>query len=309
MRALEFSRAALSAGVTAALLSACGAGSSVPIATDNVIDSASGSKHHQSFSYTGTEQTFIVPAGVRRLTVVARGGAGAAALGGFPGRVYAVIRVKAGNKLYVFVGGSGEHGGFNGGGTGGSSGSEGYTGRPGGGASDIRVGGDKLKDRIIVAAGGGGGGASGAPYDYDAGGDGGGLNGTSGVGSGGVGGGGGAGGTQTGGGAGGPGGTGDKSHANGQPGSNGALGLGGDGGNGGPGSKPYSDGYGGGGGGGGYYGGGGGGGTASFEYSEYRQAVSGGGGGGSSYVEPSAIMSRMWTGWQVFNDGRVSFSW
>ena len=75
------------------------------------------------------------------------------------------------------------------------------------------------------------------------------------------------------------------------------------------GSKPYSDGYGGGGGGGGYYGGGGGGGTASFEYSEYRQAVSGGGGGGSSYVEPSAITSRMWTGWQVLSDGRVSFSW
>jgi hypothetical protein len=309
MRAFEFSRAALSASVTAALLSACGGGSSVPTATDNAINSTSGSNHHQSFSYTGAEQTFIVPAGVRRLIVVARGGAGAATLGGFPGRVYAVIRVKAGDKLYVLVGGSGEHGGFNGGGAGGSSGSESYTGRPGGGASDVRIGGDKPKDRIIVAAGGGGGGASGAPYDYDAGGDGGGLNGTSGVGSGGVGGGGGSGGMQTGGGAGGPGGTGDKSHANGQPGGNGALGLGGNGGNGGPGSKPYSDGYGGGGGGGGYYGGGGGGGTASFEYSEYQQAVSGGGGGGSSFVEPSAITSRMWTGWQVFSDGRVSFSW
>jgi hypothetical protein len=311
MRAFEFSRAALSAGLTAALLSACGGGgSSIPIATTGkAIDSASGSKHQQSFSYTGAEQTFIVPAGVSRLTVVARGAAGSAALGGFPGRVYAVIRVKAGEKLYVFVGGSGSHGGFNGGGAGGSSGSESYTGRPGGGASDVRLGGDNLKDRIIVAAGGGGGGASLGRYDYDAGGDGGGLIGTSGVGSGGVGGGGGLGGTQTDGGAGGIGGTGDKSHANGQPGGNGALGLGGNGGNGGPGSKPYSDGYGGGGGGGGYYGGGGGGGTASFEYSEYQQAVSGGGGGGSSYVEPSAITSRMWTGWQVFSDGRVSFSW
>jgi hypothetical protein len=64
MRAFEFSRCALSISVAAALLSACGGGSSVPIATDNAIG-AHGLEHHQTFSYTGTKQTFIVPRALR----------------------------------------------------------------------------------------------------------------------------------------------------------------------------------------------------------------------------------------------------
>jgi hypothetical protein len=298
MRAFEFCRSILSIGAGAALLSACDAGgSSVPIATDAAMDGASPLTKHQTFSFTGKEQTFIVPTGVKRLTVVARGGVA----GGYPGRVYAVIRVRPGDKLYVFVGASGPDGGFNGGGSAGTAGS--YHSGNGGGASDVRAGGDKLKDRIIVAAGGGGS-ADGRLYEYDFGGDGGGLDGKPGESlsysdSGG----GGAGGTQSAGGSGGAGGLGEKSGGNGQPGGNGSLGQGGNGGNGGPGSS-----QGGGGGGGGYYGGGGGGGGGT-SYTRYYAGAGGGGGGGSSYVEHSAIKSQMWTGWMSRGDGLVTFDW
>lgn len=298
MRPFEFSRAALSTSVVAALMSACGGGSSVPIAADSTMHSASGLKHHQTFSYTGGKQTFMVPAGVTQLTVVARGGVGLGggqvSFAGFPGRIYAIIPVRPGEKLYVVVGASARDGGFNGGGRGGyGTGTGGYyTGSGGGGASDVRAGGDKLKDRIIVAAGGGGSGsADDTNVNQNSGGNGGGLVGGPG-GSGDIGGGGG---TQNAGGSAGAGG------GNGQPGSAGALGVGGSGGSGGTGSYP---GWGGGGGGGGYYGGGGGGGSAGrFD------SVSGGGGGGSSYIERSAITSHMWTGWRVLGDGNVSFSW
>ena len=58
------------------------------------------------------------------------------------------------------MGGAGDFGGYNGGAAGGTSG--GYChctpGFAGGGASDVRQGGDTLSDRVIVAAGGGGAG-------------------------------------------------------------------------------------------------------------------------------------------------------
>lgn len=316
MRAFEFFRCAMSISV-AALLCAC-SGSSLPRTVGNAVGNVGAVKNKKTFDYTGKEQTFVVPAGVKRLTVVAHGGEGAGfdaypstANPGFPGRVYAIIPVHAGDKLYVFVGGSGAHGGFNGGGAGGVSGSGSYSGNPGGGASDVRTGGDKLRDRIIVAAGGGGAGQAIDYYGTASGGNGGGLHGKPGAGSGSVhGAGGAAGGTQRKGGSGGIGGAGSSSYGYyaGQPGSNGALSLGGDGGN--AGRCQYAGG--GGGGGGGYFGGGGGGGGgANYFYhsgcAEYGQG--GGGGGGSSFIEPSAIKSRMWTGWKAKGDGLVVFSW
>lgn len=315
MRACEFIRCALSISVATALLCACG-GSSIPlIASDTTTNGRGALKNNKTFDYTGKKQTFIVPASVTQLTVVAHGGEG----GGFsvypsgntpglPARVYAVIPVHPGDKLYVFVGGSGTHGGFNGGGAGGAAGYHGsYPGNPGGGASDVRVGGDALADRIIVAAGGGGAGEAIDAYAYGYGGKGGGVTGQ----SGGAGGSpygdgeGGAGGTQSQGGSGGAGGTvSSRYYLDGEPGGNGAVGLGGGGGN----SAQYCDAAGGGGGGGGYYGGGGGGGAAGA-YSCIYAGNGGGGGGGSSYVEPSAIKSRMWTGWKRKGDGLVVFSW
>src|SRR5579863_2722769 len=112
---------ALNIGAAAALLCGCSArqaqGDLPPTATTD-----SGTSKHKIFDYIGTEQTFIVPAGVTRLTVVAHGGIGAGSSDppsyqppGFPGRVYAIIRVRPGEKLYVFVGGSGGDGGYNGG--------------------------------------------------------------------------------------------------------------------------------------------------------------------------------------------------
>jgi hypothetical protein len=161
MRAFEFGRCALCISLAAPLVSACGGGSSTPIPTGNIANGAGAAKGNKTFKYTGKEQTFNVPTGVKQLTVVAHGGEGAGFYvypstdpPGRPGRVYAIIAVHSGEKLYVFVGGSGTHGGFNGGGAGGSSGSGKYAGNSGGGASDVRVGGDKLNDRIIVAAGG-----------------------------------------------------------------------------------------------------------------------------------------------------------
>lgn len=69
------------------------------------------------------------------------------------------IKLTKGTKLYVYVGGRGNHGtstaytahsggGYNGGGN------AGYGGGGGGGATDIRIGGDTLYDRVIVAGGG-----------------------------------------------------------------------------------------------------------------------------------------------------------
>jgi len=300
--------------VATMLLSGCG-GSTVPLRANYDMATDSGAPHHtRTFDYTGKEQIFAVPAGVRQLTVSARGGQGSGsdgslsyAPGGFPGRVYAVIPVRPGDKFYVFVGGSGPHGGFNGGGAGGAPGYGGGAGYRGGGGSDVRMGGDALKDRIIVAAGGGGAGLA-FNFNQDRGGDGGGLTGKPGGTDGEYSGRGGGGGTQSQGGAGGAGGVGDPSSGDGLPGANGALGLGGTGGNGGPGTTSGDYGRPGGGGGGGYYGGGGGGGSGAVSKS-FVESEGGGGGGGSSYVEPKAITSRMWTGWRENGDGRVVFSW
>jgi hypothetical protein len=301
MSAQSFTRCAFLFSATV-VLTACGAGSATSVSPPLTADGDVLPGQH-TFKYTGREQSFKVPSGVKSITVVARGAVGGGQLApprdarpGFPGRVYAVIAVRPGDKLYVFVGGSpgyhGSLGGFNGGGAGG----KGEGSRGGGGASDVRRGGDKLEDRIIVAAGGGGSSGS------DPGGNGGGLAGQLGGSTSGESGKGGAGGTQRKGGSGGAGG------GNGLPGRSGALGLGGSGGTGGPGKGSYSSGVPGGGGGGGYYGGGGAGGGGAC-CTGYGGNSGGGGGGGSSYIEPSAIGSHMWTGWRSFGDGQIIFSW
>ncbi len=205
-----------------------------------------------TFSFTGGEQQYTVPAGVRQLLVDARGAEGGnypgGAAGGKGARVQALLPVTPGQIIRLYVGGAGNagnsnnytasprgEGGWNGGGAGGAGQSYRYGGG-GGGATDIRLGPD-LTDRVLVAGGGGGAGPNGGN-----GGSGGvptGVNGGGASASGGMGGGLAAGGN-----------------------SGGALGQGG-----------FSDGAGGGG--GGYYGGGGyglGGGSG------------GGGGGGSSLV-------------------------
>ena len=224
------------------------------------------------FSYTGSLQTWTVPAGVTSITIDAGGAQGGGdaqnvthALGG---RVQATYSVTPGTTLNIYVGGAGvdgslstatpASGGYNGGGTAGwySTVPPGYSG--GGGATDIRTGGTALGNRILVAGGGGGGGYTTGPQAGGAGGGTTGANGNTGSGISAA-----TGGTPSAGGSGGTFGV--------QPnGGNGSLGTGGDAstGNGIPG-----------GGGGGYYGGGGGGTTGS--------GPGGAGGGGSSYTDPS----------------------
>lgn len=208
-----------------------------------------------TFSFTGGEQQFVVPAGVSSVHVVLIGGRGGTdpLRGRTPGwgaRVEGDLAVSPGTTLYIEVAGNGTiGGGFNGGGAAANA----PTG--GGGASDIRttpranVG--SLDSRLIVAGGGGGSGS---------GGDGGNAGGP-GADASPVSRGGGAG-TSTAGGAGGVSGGGMPA------GTAGGLGIGGIGG----GNEV------GGGGGGGFFGGGGGGGDV------FTVPGSAGGGGGSSFL-------------------------
>jgi hypothetical protein len=305
----------------AALFAGCGEsqspiGAPGAIAQSYAINSTEAA-HHKTFDYTGAKQSFKVPAGVTHVTITASGASGApgdqlidgpTGLGGLGGRVTATIPVTAGERLAILVGGSGLHGGFNGGGGQGCHSRDVCYG-VGGGASDVRQGGDRLTDRVVVGAGGGGGGADGGCNDsscgYPAGGNGGAGGGHKG-GSGHAGqsplqGGGGAGATQSTGGKGGAGGGGSNCDGHdGKLGVGGALGYG----------CGVSDSFGatGGGGGGGYYGGGGGGGGGYSSSSGGRYGSGGGGGGGSSFAESSATHVKM-TKAAKKDDGSIVITW
>ncbi|MGY1905459.1 pentapeptide repeat-containing protein, partial [Modestobacter sp. SYSU DS0903] len=133
-----------------------------------------------TYSFTGGEQVFVVPAGVSLLDVTAIGGTGGRALGASsaarPVRVAGELPVQPGQTLVVSVGGDGGvptlstegvptpggAGGFNGGARGGSAlGVPGHvSGAGGGGASDVRLISrtepGSLESRLLVAAGSGG---------------------------------------------------------------------------------------------------------------------------------------------------------
>ena len=259
-----------------------------------------------NFAFTGGEQCFTVPAGVRQVEAGLVGGFGGTGynpdspspLGGNGATVIANVDVTPGQKVYVEVGGSGYPGGSpdavlsagagggNGGGNGGTSSLA--TGQPraggGGGETDLRsvpyvacgatpAAVASLASRILVAGGGGGGGETNSNSDGDGGGRGGQANvtpqpGTDGTAETTLDGRGGTAGTATAGGTGGAAGS-----VGGSAGGTGIPGCGGGGGNG----------TGGGGGGGGYFGGGGGGGGAE---GSGGSGAGGGGGGGSNYADP-----------------------
>ena len=126
------------------------------------------------YGYTGSVQTFVVPAGVTSIAIDAGGAQGGGdatntthAAGG---RVQGTMTVTPGQTLNIYVGGAGVDGslstsaaaagGYNGGGAGGHYNTvpPGYSGGGGGGATDIRIGGTALSNRFLVAGGGGGGG-------------------------------------------------------------------------------------------------------------------------------------------------------
>lgn len=259
-----------------------------------------------NFAFTGGEQCFTVPAGVRQIEaglVAGFGGTGynpdaASPLGGNGATVVANVTVTPGQILYVEVGGAGYPGGSpdavisagSGGGNGGGNGgtSQLAAGQPraagGGGATDLRAAPyvacgtgaaavASLTSRILVAGGGGGGGETNNNSDGDGGGRGGQANvipqpGGDGTSETSLDGRGGQVATATAGGAGGTAGS-----VGGTAGAAGTLGCGGAGG----------AGTGGGGGGGGYFGGGGGGGGAE---GSGGSGAGGGGAGGTSYANP-----------------------
>ncbi|MDO7877427.1 tail fiber domain-containing protein [Hymenobacter sp. ASUV-10] len=133
-----------------------------------------------TFNFTGTTQTWTVPPNVTSVQVDMAGARGRTIdncsncyRGGRGGRVQATLAVTPGQVLTIEVGGDRgynpstlyQDGGYNGGGRG---------SEPGGGATDIRIGGTALTNRVLVAGGGGGSGyyARGGPGGGLAGGDG-----------------------------------------------------------------------------------------------------------------------------------------
>jgi LPXTG-motif cell wall-anchored protein len=108
---------------------------------------------------SGGRYEFTIPAGVVSMHVTAIGGRGGRD-GGLGGLVNADFDVKEGQTFIVHVAGDadGTTGGYNGGGNGVS---DNLQSSGGGGASDLRAGGDAPSDRIIVAGGGGGAGTAG----------------------------------------------------------------------------------------------------------------------------------------------------
>ena len=121
------------------------------------------SSNVEIFEYTGDVQEFIAPEnGSYRLEVWgAQGGYRSNPdNGGKGGYSAGTIELQSGDVLYIYVGGSGNTGGPAGGYNGGGSKTT-YPG--GGGATDIRVEGNTLYHRIIVAGGGGSDGAASYP--------------------------------------------------------------------------------------------------------------------------------------------------
>ncbi|WP_027084142.1 glycine rich domain-containing protein [Cohnella panacarvi] len=151
------------------------------------------SENTTTFTYSGTMKTYTAPkSGTYTLEAWgAQGGNGMAngdtKQGGRGGYSKGEIALTAGQVLNIFVGGQGSSygssgvliaGGWNGGGDAYSQGST-YNGASGGGATDIRLGGTALSNRIIVAGGGGGSADGGGSTAAGAklGGDGGGVSG------------------------------------------------------------------------------------------------------------------------------------
>jgi hypothetical protein len=290
----DVARCALSIGIAAAFLAACGGGdSAVPTVSEN----AAAFAHHETFTYTGSVQTFAVPKGIKQINVDALGGNGGSSdkslptgPAGYGGRVVATINVAPQEQLLIYVGGSGsgQIGGFNGGTAGGGGVVSGENiGGDGGGGDYIRRYGSNFGGKGGgLIAGSGGSSSKCHHYGYD------------------VCGGAGSGGTQSAGGTGGEAGYGCRYHSE-LCGGDGVLGAGGAGG--GSGTR-YADQGGGGGGGGGYYGGGGGGAGAYHNPPNGFPGPGGGGGGGSSYVEPGASGVKMWKGWKA-TQRVVVFHW
>jgi hypothetical protein len=134
----------------------CGAGAMCEVQDDAVVCT-------RVFDYTGADQPWMVPAGVTSVDATALGAGGGCALGGWGGEAVATVPVAPGDALHVYVGGAGAcslaatlPGGWNGGGNKFTDAGDSWEGGSGGGATDLRLNGTTLGDRVLVAGGGGG---------------------------------------------------------------------------------------------------------------------------------------------------------
>ena len=107
MKSLDFGHYALNTCVAAVMLSGCGGNAGSSGATPPVNSAGERLPYHKTFNYTGAEQMFTVPPGVKKIKVIAVGAQGGGDFQGFGGRVYAIIPVTPGEKLAIFVGGQG----------------------------------------------------------------------------------------------------------------------------------------------------------------------------------------------------------
>jgi hypothetical protein len=152
------------------------------LADATVVMANIGSAQTVHFAYTGAVQSFTVPASVYQITITARGAQGGNGVihqpaiailypaGGLGGSATGTFTVTPGQVLYIYVGGKPTTptdnvttgatiaGGYNGGGNGIAEFTAGlfYIPGGGGGATDVRLNGTALTDRVIVAGGGGG---------------------------------------------------------------------------------------------------------------------------------------------------------
>ncbi len=119
-----------------------------------------------TFYYTGTTEIFVVEPCMGPITfevIAGSGGDANTAEGGNGGRVQGTMSFAADDMLYINVGAEGTGGSIDADGVFvGSGGVYSYNtcgeAGAGGGASDIRLNGELLEDRVVVAGGGGGGG-------------------------------------------------------------------------------------------------------------------------------------------------------
>lgn len=260
-----------------------------------------------TFIYTGAVQTYVVPAGVTSVTIMAKGASGAgwgptSTQGGQGATCQGTYTVTPGATIYVYVGGGGQQGnqnvpgaaGYNGGGTGGvivTVGGGAQAGNGGGGRSYVA---NTLGGSAFLLAGGGGGAAA---DGYGGGGGAIGANGLDAVSITGTTANCGKGATPSA-----PGAAGGGGGAIGSAGDVLGVGIGGTGGGNG-GTAPQ---YGGGAGGGGIHGGGGGGGDAG------TGLHMGAGGGGSSFQTGGSSLSSSAGGFSPYafiNDGQVTISY
>ena len=140
----------------------------------------------QIFTFQASSQTYEVGVTGRYLVQLwGASGGGNSSMSGKGGYTEGYVTLNAGDTLYINTGGQGSmstngvkaNGGFNGGGDSGVSTSN-FAGS-GGGATDIRLNGNQLSNRILVAGGGGGAGSVNDSIYYCYGGNGGGTTGTS----------------------------------------------------------------------------------------------------------------------------------